>query len=59
LHPIWKRKTRIEDHPVLRDSEDVLGEIPGLSPKIDIEFSIDLVPGFSLMYKTPYIMGTP
>jgi hypothetical protein len=35
----------IEDHLVLRDFEDVFGEIPGFPPKRDIDFSIDLVPG--------------
>jgi hypothetical protein len=48
----------IEDHPLLRDFDDIFGEIPGLPPKRDIDFSIDLVPGASLMSKTPYIMGT-
>jgi hypothetical protein len=49
----------IEDHPVLRDFEDVFGEILGFPPKRDIDFSIDLVPGYSLVSKTPYRMGTP
>jgi hypothetical protein len=35
-----------EDHPVLKYFEDVFGEIPGFPPKRDIDFSIDLVPGF-------------
>jgi hypothetical protein len=49
----------IEDHPVLWYFEDVFGEILGLSPKRGIDFSIDLVPGATLVSKTPYIMGTP
>jgi hypothetical protein len=48
----------IEDHPVLRDFEDVFREIPGLPPKRNIDFSIDLVPGVAPVSKTPYIMGT-
>jgi hypothetical protein len=48
----------IEDHLVLRDFEDVFGEILGFPPKRDIDFSIDLVPGVSLVSKTPYKMGT-
>jgi hypothetical protein len=48
----------IEDHPVLRDFEDVLGEIPRFPPKRDINFSIDLVPRVSPVSKTHYIMGT-
>jgi hypothetical protein len=35
----------IEDHLVLKEYEDVFGEIPGFPPKRDIDFSIDLVPG--------------
>ena len=49
----------IEDHMVLRDFEDVFREIPGFPQKRDIDFSIDLVPGDSPVFKTPYIMGTP
>jgi hypothetical protein len=47
----------IEDHHVLKDFEYVLGEILGFSRKRDIDFSIDLVPGVSLVSKTPYRMG--
>jgi hypothetical protein len=49
----------IESHPVLRDFEDVFKEIPGLPPKRDIDFSIDLVPRVAPVSKTPYIIGTP
>jgi hypothetical protein len=49
----------IEDHPILRDIEDVFREIPGFPPKRDIDSSIDLVSGFSPVSKTPYRMGTP
>jgi hypothetical protein len=49
----------IEDHLVLSYFEDTFGEISGLPPKRDVDFSIDLVPGATLVYKTPYIMGTP
>jgi hypothetical protein len=49
----------IEDHTILRDFEDVFREIPRLPPKIDIDFSISLVPGASPVSKKPYIMGTP
>ena len=49
----------IEDHPVLRDFEDVFREIPGLPPKRNIDFSIDLVPGVAPVSKTPYKMCTP
>jgi hypothetical protein len=49
----------IEDHPTLRNFEDVFKEMPGLPPKRDIDFSIDLVLGFSLVSKTLYRMDTP
>jgi hypothetical protein len=49
----------IEDHLASRDFEDVFKEILGLPPKRDIDFSIDLVTGFSLVSKTLYRMGTP
>jgi hypothetical protein len=38
---------------------DVFQEIPGFPPKREIDFSIDLVPGASLVSKTPYRMSTP
>jgi hypothetical protein len=53
------RVESIEDHPILRDFEDVFREIPRSPPKRDIDFSIDLVPGASPVSKTPYKMGTP
>jgi hypothetical protein len=49
---------RIEDHPVLRDFEDVFREIIGFPPKRDIDFSIYLVLGVAPVFKTPYRMGT-
>ena len=49
----------IEDHPVLKDFEDVFEEISGLPPKRDIDFSIDSVPGVAPVSKTPYRMGKP
>jgi hypothetical protein len=56
---INNKMSSIEDHPVFMDFEDVLGEIQGLPPKRDINFSIYLVLGDALVSKTPYIMGTP
>ena len=34
-------------------------EIPGLPPKRDIDFTIELVPGAAPVSKTPYRMSTP
>ena len=49
----------IEDQAILKEFEDVFKEIPGLPPKRDIDFSINLMPGAAPMSKTPYIMSTP
>jgi hypothetical protein len=49
----------LKDFPVLQEFEDVFGEIPGLPPKRDIDFSIDLMPGAAPVSKTPYRMSTP
>jgi hypothetical protein len=44
----------------LRDYKDVfLEEVPGLPPRRDIEFSIELVPGAMPMSRTPYRISTP
>jgi hypothetical protein len=44
-------------HPILKYFEDVFGEIPGLLPKIDIDFSIYLVRGDSQVSKTTIYNG--
>jgi hypothetical protein len=49
----------MEDHAVQEDFEDVFKEVPGLPPKTDIDFSINLMPGAALVSKTCYIMSTP
>jgi hypothetical protein len=43
----------IEDYATLKEFEDVFEEIPGLPPKRDIDFSINLMPGAS-----PYIQSS-
>ena len=48
----------ISDFAMLQEFVDVFQEVPGLPPKRDIDFSIDLVPGSVLISKTPYRMGT-
>jgi hypothetical protein len=48
-----------EDFPVLQGYAYVFGEIPGLPPKIDIDFSINLMPKAAIVSKTPYRMSTP
>jgi hypothetical protein len=46
--------------PVVNEFPDVfLEELPGMPPDRDIEFVIELKPGTSPIYKTPYRMATP
>ena len=50
---------RLEDFHLLQEFRDVFpDEIPGLSPKRDIDFTIELVPGATLVSKTPYMIST-
>ena len=50
---------RLEDYQVLQEFRDVFpDEIPGLPPKRDIDFTIELVPGVAPVSKTPYQMST-
>ena len=52
--------TRLEDFHVLQEFRDVFpDDVPGLPPKGDIAFTIDLVPRAALVSKSPYRMGTP
>ena len=51
---------RMEEFHVLQEFRHVFpNEIPGLPPKRDIDFTIDLVPGAAPVSKTPYKMSTP
>jgi hypothetical protein len=49
----------LEYYAVLEDFEDVFKEVPGLPPRRDIDFSINLMLGVAPVLKTPYIMSTP
>ena len=51
--------SKIEDYAFLKEFEDVFKEIPGLPPKRDIDFSINMMPREALVSKTPYRMSTP
>jgi hypothetical protein len=48
----------LEDHAVLEEFEDVFKEVPRLPPKRDIDFSINLMLGATLVSKDPYRMST-
>jgi hypothetical protein len=55
-----KDKVRnLEDYAVLEDFEYVFKEVPGLPPKRDIDFSINLMPRAPPVSKNPYRMSTP
>jgi hypothetical protein len=46
--------------PVVNEFPDVFPEeLPGMPPDRDIEFVIELKPGTTTIYKTPYRMATP
>ena len=48
-------KPKLEDIPVLKEFEDIfLEEVPGLPPKRDIDFTIDLIRGAVPASKAPY-----
>jgi hypothetical protein len=52
--PIMKDKEPSLDYnPILKEYEDVFGEFPGLPRKMDIDFSIDLIPGAPPCPKLP------
>jgi hypothetical protein len=51
--------SNMEDHRVLKEFEDVFQEVPGLPPKRDIDFSINLMPIAAPVSKAPYRMSTP
>jgi hypothetical protein len=60
LNSVENNKPSLEDHPILREYKYVFPEeVPGLPPRRDIDFSIELVPGAVPMSRTPYRMSTP
>ena len=60
LEPTWDETPRLEDYQVLQEFKDVFPcENPGIPPKRDIDFTIELVPGVASVSKTPYRMSTP
>ena len=60
LEKIENEIPKLEDYHVLQEFQDVFfDEVPGLPPKWDIDFTIELVPGAPPVSKTPYRMSTP
>jgi Zinc knuckle./Retroviral aspartyl protease./Reverse transcriptase (RNA-dependent DNA polymerase)./Retrotransposon gag protein. len=48
----------LSEIPIVREFEDVFPEeLPGMPPKREIEFRIDLVPGTTPLHKRPYRMA--
>nr|CAD40062.3 OSJNBa0085C10.14 [Oryza sativa Japonica Group] len=47
----------LEEIPIVREYPDVFpDDLPGMPPKRDIKFRIDLIPGTTLIHKRPYRM---
>jgi hypothetical protein len=57
--PMKDKEQSLEDYPVLKEYEDVFGELPELPPKRNIYFSIDFMPEAAQVSKNPYRMSTP
>jgi hypothetical protein len=51
--------SKIGDHAVLKEFEDVFQEVPELPPKRDIDFSVNLMPRAAPVSKAPYRMSMP
>jgi hypothetical protein len=49
----------VEDCAGMKEFEDDIKEIPRFPSKRDIDFSINLMPGETLVSKTPYMMSMP
>ena len=52
------KDVKSDDISIVRDYLDVfLEELPGLPPKREVEFTIELVPGMTSISKAPYRMA--
>ena len=50
----------MEEFPILKEFQDVFpDEIPGLPPKRDLDFTIDLMPRLAPISQDPYHMSSP
>jgi hypothetical protein len=49
----------MEDYAIPEYFKDVFKEVPGLLPKRDMDFSINLIPRVALVSNSPYRMSTP
>jgi hypothetical protein len=49
--------SKIEYHAVLKEFKEVFQEVPGLPPKRDIDFFVNVMHGAAPVSKSPYIMS--
>nr|BAH80065.1 putative retrotransposon protein [Oryza sativa Indica Group] len=57
-HGVVLNQVALQEIPIVQDYSDVFPEdLPGMPPKRDIEFRIDLVPGTNPIHKRPYRMA--
>nr|AAM01169.1 Putative retroelement [Oryza sativa Japonica Group] len=57
-HGVVLNQVALQEIPIVQDYPDVFPEdLPGMPPKRDIEFRIDLVPGTNPIHKRPYRMA--
>nr|AAM14693.1 Putative polyprotein [Oryza sativa Japonica Group]ABB46770.2 retrotransposon protein, putative, Ty3-gypsy subclass [Oryza sativa Japonica Group] len=57
-HGVILNQVALQEIPIVQDYPDVFPEdLPGMPPKRDIEFRIDLVPGTNPIHKRPYRMA--
>nr|CAH66252.1 OSIGBa0139I12.1 [Oryza sativa] len=57
-HGVVLNQVTLQEIPIVQDYPDVFPEdLPGMPPKRDIEFRIDLVPGTNPIHKRPYRMA--
>ena len=53
-----ENEVRLEDIPIVGEFLDVfLNDLPRLTPDMEVEFTIDLVPGTTPIFKAPYRMA--
>ena len=52
------KEPELQDFPILQNFADTFQELPGIPPKRDIDFSIDLVLGTIPSSQEPYRMST-
>ena len=53
-----EKKPQLQDYPILHEFVDVFLQIPGMNPRRNIDFTIDLVLGTVPSSKVPYRMST-